>query len=325
VFDRWTEIDSFFEGNFMERIAPGAFKKTIKEQRDQIRVLFNHGKDPQLGNKAMGAIKTLREDSEGAFYEVPLFRGVPDIIMDGLREKQYGASFKFRVMREEIRQNPDATEDNPKGLDQRTIRELQLFEFGPVTFPAYPEATAGLRSITDDYFLDGLAHADPELVRMAAGGTDLAGLIARRMGLPTRFDSKPKDEETPVDGAEKREQPEERAAMEVFEATGRVETRENVSGAPEGLPHGVFDETGKLVACHATAEQARAHAEALEGEREIAPVVEEDQDRTSQSDEVDAVVTNGNSASDEEDENAAPGQGSTPLIGPAGFRESWRL
>jgi hypothetical protein len=36
-------------------------------------------------------------------------------------------------------------------MPERTIREVQLFEFGPVVFPAYPAATAGMRSLTDHY------------------------------------------------------------------------------------------------------------------------------------------------------------------------------
>ena len=30
VFNEWTEINSLMEGNFLERIAPGAFKKTMQ-------------------------------------------------------------------------------------------------------------------------------------------------------------------------------------------------------------------------------------------------------------------------------------------------------
>src|SRR5437868_9998273 len=31
VFGRWTEIDSWYEGNFLERVAAGSFKKTFRE------------------------------------------------------------------------------------------------------------------------------------------------------------------------------------------------------------------------------------------------------------------------------------------------------
>jgi len=150
-FDEWAEIASFWEGNFMERIAPGAFKKTLRENRDKIRVLLNHGQDPMLGDKPLGAVRSLSEDEEGVPYEVELFRGIPDLVMDGLRAGQYGASFRFKVVRQDIEEEPDPSAHNPKALAERTIRELQLHEFGPVTFPAYEGATAGIRSLTDRF------------------------------------------------------------------------------------------------------------------------------------------------------------------------------
>ena len=42
----------------MERFAPGAWKKTLREQRDQMRVLFQHGHDPELGDKPIAEIRT---------------------------------------------------------------------------------------------------------------------------------------------------------------------------------------------------------------------------------------------------------------------------
>ena len=72
VFDQWTEIKSSWEGNFMERFAPGSVKKTIREQRDRMKVLFQHGQDPQIGDKPLGSIRELRETDEGAYYEVDL-------------------------------------------------------------------------------------------------------------------------------------------------------------------------------------------------------------------------------------------------------------
>ena len=164
VFDRWTEINSWFEGHFLERIAPGAFRKTFRENRDRIRALFQHGQDPQVGDKPIGSIDELREDDEGAYYEVSLFRGLPDLIMEGLRSKQYGASFRFEVMREEREEKPKASEHNPSGLAERTLKELRLFEFGPVTFPAYAEASAGVRSLTDHFLFEQIAR-DPDKVR----------------------------------------------------------------------------------------------------------------------------------------------------------------
>lgn len=156
VFNQWTEISSFYEGNFLERIAPGAFRKTIKENGQNVKVLLNHGQDPQVGDKPLGQITALREDGVGAYYEVSLLdtsynRDITPALEAGL----YGASFRFAVVKEEIDDTGGSSAVNPKGLPMRTITEARLMEFGPVTFPAYQGATAGVRSISDRYVVDG--------------------------------------------------------------------------------------------------------------------------------------------------------------------------
>ena len=155
TFNTWAEIDSLFEGHFLERVAPGAFARTFLEDRAAMRVLFQHGRDPSVGSKPLGTIVTLREDAVGAYYEVPLFDSVPALVMDGLRAGQYGASFRFRVDRDELAERPRASAYNPAALPERTILQAHVYEFGPVTFPAYQGATAGVRStasITDWYW-----------------------------------------------------------------------------------------------------------------------------------------------------------------------------
>jgi HK97 family phage prohead protease len=163
-FNEWTEIDSVWEGRFMERFAPGAFRKTIREGRDKLRVLFQHGHDPEIGDKPIAAINDVREDDEGAFYEARLFDGLPSLIMDGLRAGQYGASFRFGALREQWDEKPEASEHNPNGLPERTIKEARVAEFGPVTFPAYEGATAGVRSLTDEFLMSAM-RADPDKAR----------------------------------------------------------------------------------------------------------------------------------------------------------------
>lgn len=147
VFNRWTLIDSFFEGRFMERIAPGAFKKTMSENVGAMRCLFNHGKDPTLGLKSLGKIRSLEEDETGARYEVDLFdTSFNRDLLPGLKGEQYGASFRFRVLREDVDSRPPRSDFNPEGIEERTITECMVREFGPVTFAAYQDATAGVRS-----------------------------------------------------------------------------------------------------------------------------------------------------------------------------------
>lgn len=146
VFGQWTEINSW-EGNFLEQFALGAFKKTIRDGKQ--KVLFQHGYDYVIGDKPLGPIDDLREDDEGAFYEVPLLDApyVREEVLPGLEVGLYGASFRFRVIREEINEDPGVSDHNPHGLPERVVKEAQVVEFGPVTFPAYEGASAGLRSL----------------------------------------------------------------------------------------------------------------------------------------------------------------------------------
>lgn len=172
-FNEWTEIDSYFEGHFLERITPGAFKKTFKERADQIRVLFQHGRDPEMRDRPIGEPEVLQEDGEGAYHESRLFDGMPELVMEGLRAGQYGQSFRMEILREEFIEEPGTSTENPKGLPERSIKEVRLFEFGPVTFPAYANTTPGLRSLTDDFIFDWISR-EPTRARELLGATDLA-------------------------------------------------------------------------------------------------------------------------------------------------------
>lgn len=147
VFNEFTEIDSYFEGRFLERVSPGAYKKTFRENRANIKALFQHGQDPLIGDKPLGPVDDLREDATGAYYEVPLLDAPYTRDLEpGLREGLYGASFRFKAINDEWVDEPTRSAVNPDGLPERTLKELRVYEFGPVTFPAYPGATAGLRS-----------------------------------------------------------------------------------------------------------------------------------------------------------------------------------
>jgi HK97 family phage prohead protease len=160
VFNSWTEINSAYEGQFVERVAPGAFAKTFAERGMQIKVLFDHGHDPSIGNKPLGEIKSLAEDRTGAAYEVGLFdTSYVNDLRPALRSGQLGASFRFRVDAETWNDNPKRSADNVDGLRERTIDAATVYEFGPVAFPAYSDASAGLRSTTDQ-FIERLL-ADP--------------------------------------------------------------------------------------------------------------------------------------------------------------------
>lgn len=139
VFNSDTVIDSW-EGRFVERMAPGSFSKTLKDRGDKVKVLFNHGFDPSIGDKPLGKPQVMREDKRGLYVEVPLDdtsynRDLVASLRSGALD---GMSFRFSVVREDI----DDSDDMPV----RTLREVKLYEFGPVTFPAYEATTAGVRA-----------------------------------------------------------------------------------------------------------------------------------------------------------------------------------
>jgi HK97 family phage major capsid protein/HK97 family phage prohead protease len=155
TFGQPYEVDSAMEGRFLETVAPGAFTQTIRKSmagKAPMRVLFDHGQDPQVGNMILGRIASLSEDEQGAAYEVGLFDGIPDLLMNGLRAGAYGSSFRFSVQSDEWNHRPARSEANPEGIPERRITEAQVYEFGPVTFPANPAATAGVRSTTDAFY-----------------------------------------------------------------------------------------------------------------------------------------------------------------------------
>jgi capsid assembly protease len=169
IFNEFIEINSIYEGHFIERIAPGAFAKTISERRDRMRCLFEHGTDPHIGKKVLGRILRLEEDDEGPAFEVALFdTDYVRELLPPLRTGDYGTSFRFKIMQEDYVARPRRSAHNPDGLPERTYTELQVWEFGPVTFPAYVGATSGVRSLTDEFMLQRLAEDPDKLEELLA-------------------------------------------------------------------------------------------------------------------------------------------------------------
>lgn len=168
MFDTPYRIDDWWEGSFMERVAKGAFKDTFKRNGTDIKVMFQHGYDPSIGMKTLGKLRKIEEDSTGGYYEAPLYDTSYNRDLEpGLRAGDYGASFRFRIIRMEEDKEPDPTDWNPQGLPVRTILEADVMEVGPVVWGASPTATASVRSMTSE-FLDPAQRARIEEMRAAA-------------------------------------------------------------------------------------------------------------------------------------------------------------
>lgn len=187
VFNSPTRIDSW-EGRFDEVIAPGAFKRTIgKKGPKGIRLQFNHGQDSMFGELPIGAIEELREDARGLYVRARLHDNwftepIRDAIASGAVS---GMSFRFAVHGEDWDRGGD--------VDLRTIREIELFEAGPVVWPAYPETTVAVRS--EEQPNDPVKHLREVLAKHPDVRAQLADELTVRNG-PT---DTPADEVGPVE------------------------------------------------------------------------------------------------------------------------------
>jgi phage head maturation protease len=140
----WAEIRSEREGHFLEQTSLRAFSVSIHENRDRIRCIFHHGTDPYIGMRPLGVIRSLEADSS---YEVDLFAvDYVRSLVPGLKAGQYGASFRCRVVRDEIEPHPQRSSWNPNRIPQVKIVQADLVEFGPTAFPAYSGTTAAVRT-----------------------------------------------------------------------------------------------------------------------------------------------------------------------------------
>ena len=110
----------------------GAFRDTLTKHGDRIKVLFNHGFDPSIGDKPLGRPESMTEDATGLHVRVPLDdtsynRDLVASLRSGALD---GQSIRFSVNREEWAESED-----PDQLPIRTIQAVTLLEFGPVTLP----------------------------------------------------------------------------------------------------------------------------------------------------------------------------------------------
>jgi uncharacterized protein len=137
VFNQWADIGGWFR----EKIKPGAFKKTIKEA--DVRALWNHDPNYVLGRNKADTL-TLSEDEHGLAVEIspPDSQWAKDLLVSMKRGDINQMSFGFQVVKEEW--NNDTNE--------RELLELKLFDVSVVTFPAYDQTSAAVRSMFD---LDG--------------------------------------------------------------------------------------------------------------------------------------------------------------------------
>ena len=127
-------------GGFTEEIAPGAFRKAIEE--DDIRALVDHDSSRIVGRLSAGTLR-LSEDEVGLRMEIDLPNTTVgrDLRESVERGDITGASFGFQTVSDEWRMQD--------GEHHRVLKDVRLFDVGPVTFPAYPDTEVATRSLSE--------------------------------------------------------------------------------------------------------------------------------------------------------------------------------
>lgn len=137
---------------WVERIAPGAFARTLKDQPD-VKALWSHRADAILARSP----NTLRlsEDNDGLAVEIDLIdtqqnRDVFNSVRSGIVDSM---SFGFSPVKTEWAEGKDR--------DTRTLLDVDLFEVSVVVWPAYPDTSISARSAT---FIRSAASGEGEHV-----------------------------------------------------------------------------------------------------------------------------------------------------------------
>lgn len=124
---------------FREKISPGAFTNTLKND-DDVRALIDHDTSKILGRNKSGTLK-LEQNSKGlkATIKPADTQDGRDIMTSIARGDIDGMSFGFRTIT-----------DKWETIDEeeiRTLLEVKLFDVSVVTYPAYADTSVAVRSL----------------------------------------------------------------------------------------------------------------------------------------------------------------------------------
>lgn len=137
---KWDRLSVPIFGLFREKFRRGAFADSLEKDGD-VYASFQHNVSETIGRTP----KTLRleEDDIGLRYEIDppsWFDKIESIERGDVR----GSSFIFSL--EGGKEEWDKTDSK---MPVRTVVKARLFEVSPVTSPAYPQSSSGVRSAED--------------------------------------------------------------------------------------------------------------------------------------------------------------------------------
>lgn len=149
---RWGQLSHPILGLFQEKFERGAFTESLINP--DVYAAWQHDSREILGRTPNTL--ALIEDDIGLRYEITPPSWAEKYIETIERGDVRGSSFIFQVLNEE---DEDWDYETNPNMPIRSIRKAQLFEVSPVTSPAYPQTSVGIRSAEDVF----QARPKPEL------------------------------------------------------------------------------------------------------------------------------------------------------------------
>jgi HK97 family phage prohead protease len=149
----------------LEMIAPGAFSRALREGQN-VRGLFNHDMNLVLGSTRSGTMQ-LACDARGLKFSIRVANTTigRDLCEHIKRGDVSGCSFSFTVVKQ-------ALTEQKSGLLIRVLQDLNVYDVGPVTTPAYSGTWCTLDS--SGSIVPGASRAEV-LARAMQVEHDLAG------------------------------------------------------------------------------------------------------------------------------------------------------
>lgn len=145
VFNQEYVLFDSGSSRWIETIKPGSFSKVLRSTPD-VRCLFNHEPDHVLARTTNSTLQ-LAQDSKGLSYTADLDSRTQigkDVRCFVDRKDVTGCSFSFQVSKQTWRE--EQQDDGKMTIYTREIEEFgELFDVGPVTFPAYDGTSVAAR------------------------------------------------------------------------------------------------------------------------------------------------------------------------------------
>lgn len=173
--DKGTEYELY--PGLVERIAPTAFNRALSERQD-VRALANHDPNQVLGRSTAGTLR-LSVDERGLRYEIDLpdTQVGRDTAVSVQRGDVTGSSFAFKPKKQ--------SRQKGSGFDVRMLEDVDVFDVGPVTFPAYAGSSVGMRAHNVDAIRQEIEAEEAAIAKAEDGKQKRSAYLERLATLET--------------------------------------------------------------------------------------------------------------------------------------------